>query len=96
MVKPIFSDSAEWFAALDQERFNVAHYSERKPEAKIVEVPVAVKCHRKHSDKACTKRHVTEARDQMLFNAGRYAAGATDFVAVEAHAKLMESLGDSL
>jgi hypothetical protein len=42
----------------------------------------------------CNLEHVDaesrERRDKMMFDAGRFAAGATDFVAVRAHKALMK------
>jgi hypothetical protein len=75
----IFSDD------LDRERFGI---QPKKP------VPHACEpCQRPHV-RQCRKPHATEARDQMMFNAGRFAAGATDKVAVEAYKELMNELGE--
>jgi hypothetical protein len=77
----------EWFARLDQERFNVAY---RVP-AEKKETPTI-----SYTVKPCTRKHFTKAgseeRDKNLFNAGRYAAGDTDEVAAQAHEWLMQEL----
>lgn len=46
----------------------------------------------KYITKPCDKEHATDARDQMMFNAGRYAAGARDSVALRCHEALLEVL----
>ena len=43
---------------------------------------------------AVKPRKANDDRDKLMFNAGRYAAGATDKVAKDAHALLQIVLGD--
>jgi len=81
----------EWLASLEQERFNVAHRVQTLPKPEVVIKEVPARCTKPHA-KPCTKSHATEARDQMMFNAGRYIAGASDQVAIDAHEKLMAEL----
>ena len=82
-------------AKLEAERLDVSF---REPKAE----PVGP-CARKHFDK-CTRKHWKECErphftdnaendyTKLYFNAGRYAAGACDRVAVEANARLQEVL----
>jgi len=64
------------------------------PEPKVITRP----CTRQHATpaEACQRTHITlaeqEARDQLLFNAGRYAAGARDSVAVKANEAYFASI----
>lgn len=79
----------EWLASLDQERFNVAYREIKEPRVRVETLIRTV-------IKPCRREHLTSkaraARDQIMFNAGRYAAGARDHVAVDAHEQLMTLL----
>lgn len=81
----------EFWLALDRERFNVAYREKVDVVERVVVQPRVVK-------QACRRVHLTpktqEAHDQMMFNAGRFAAGAVDRVAVEAHEQLMRFLDE--
>lgn len=77
----------EFLLSLERERFNVAYRVPAAP--KTIEIIKPVPCTKSHN-KPCTKEHVTESRDQMLFNAGRYAGGARDKNALEAHEALID------
>jgi len=81
-------------AKLEAERFDVTF---REPK-RLVEVETVTRpCTRNHATPAesCKRQHVTETeleeRDTMMFNAGRYAAGARDKSAVVATEKMFES-----
>jgi hypothetical protein len=82
------SPGQEFLLSLERERYNVAYRvpAEVKKETDTIRYTV----------KPCTRKHFTKAgseeRDKHLFNAGRYAAGATDDVAVLAHEWLMREL----
>lgn len=88
-LNPIFSEAEAYLIALNKER---TAYRDPAP-VEVVEKIVVSPCNRKHYDR-CSKAHATESRDQMLFNAGRFAAGATDRVASDAHDKLMKELSN--
>jgi len=61
----------KWMQSLEQERWNVANHIKTPPP-----------CPQKHY----TPREIRELQ-KMFYNAGRYAAGATDQVALKAHQK---------
>jgi len=92
-LNPLFSEAEAFNLLLNKERFNVAHRVQAEP--KPVAEPTVIT---RTVMKPCQRTHLTsktqEARDQVMFNAGRAAAGATDAVAVEAHNKLMELLSE--
>ena len=79
-MMPVFSNS------LELERFGI----KQNPEP-VTPEPVVK---RQYRNVPCDKKHTSEKHDQMIFNAGRYAGGARDKVATEAHEKLMEELGE--
>lgn len=79
----------EFLLALERERFNVAYRTQAEP--KRIEVIKPIPCTKPHN-KPCTKAHVTEEHDQMMYNAGRYAAGARDNAAAEAQEALLKHL----
>jgi hypothetical protein len=83
---PVFSEAQEYWLLLEKERYGV---TQRQPEV----VEKVLPCSRKHFDR-CSRPHASESRDQMLFNAGRFAAGARDKVAALAHEKLMKELSE--
>jgi hypothetical protein len=87
-MTPELTKAQEFWLSLEAERFNVA-YRTSLPE-RIREVPV-------YREKPCTRKHVNRAdqqkRDQVMFHAGRYAAGATDKAALDAHKALDDLLG---
>lgn len=93
MIEQLSTENRDFWLTLERERFNVAHRTsvpERIVETQKTVVNTVLKpCNRKH----LTSKTQVE-RDQMMFNAGRFAAGAVDRVAVEAHEKLMEALGE--
>jgi len=66
----------EWLAALEQERNDLSYLKPAK--VKIDTVFVTQKVYPKSREK----------RDKLMFDAGRYAAGARDFDAVQAHKQL--------
>lgn len=84
---PVFSEAEAYLIALNKER---TAYREPAP---VEVVEKMVPCSRKHFDK-CTTPHASEKHDQMMFNAGRFAGGARDKVATEAHEQLMKELGE--
>jgi hypothetical protein len=56
-------------------------------------------CNRNHFERCkkphnpiCDRQHLTANVEKLFFNAGRYAAGARDSVAVQADAELQERL----
>ena len=80
-MKPVFSEAEAYLIALNKERT-----AYRTPvEKEYVEIKVTTPCSRKHYP----VKQVDEKRDQMMFNAGRFAAGARDNVALKAHSTLM-------
>jgi hypothetical protein len=93
MIENLSAENRDFWLSLERERFNVAHreiVSERIVEKPVTRVQTVLK--------PCNRKHLTsktqQERDQMMFNAGRFAAGAVDRVAVEAHEALMENLGE--
>jgi hypothetical protein len=82
------SEAEAFLIALNRER---TAYRVPAP-VQVVEKTVIASCRRKHYDR-CSRHHSSDVRDQMLFNAGRFAAGATDRVAADAHTALMDTLG---
>jgi hypothetical protein len=78
-VKPYFSN-------LDLERFGIVNKAEPVTPEPVIK--------RQYRNIPCDKKHVSEKHDQMMFNAGRFAGGARDKVATEAHEQLMKELGE--
>lgn len=88
---PSLTPGQEFLLSLERERYNVAYRTTPPPQVVTREVIRTIQ-------KPCKKAHPNpaeqEKRDQIMFNAGRFAAGATDKVAIEAHEALMELLGE--
>jgi hypothetical protein len=70
--------------ALELERFDLSYKNRAGSGDKVEPVAVLPK-----------PRKSSDDRDKLMFNAGRYAAGATDKVAVDAHNLLQIVLGDA-
>lgn len=85
------SPGQEFLLMLERERYNVAHRVSAEPKIQVREVI-------RWQTKPCTKQHVSkkhlEERDRIMFNAGRYAAGARDATATAANDRLQEELGE--
>lgn len=92
-LNPIFSEAEAFNLLLNKERFNVAHRVQAEPKPVADPTPVT-----RTIVKPCNRKHLTsktqQERDRIVFAAGRFAAGARDTVAVEAHGKLMEMLNE--
>lgn len=70
----------QWLLALERERHDLSYLNPKPVQVETVFVtkPVYPKSR--------------EARDKLMFNAGRYAAGARDATAIAAHEKLEREL----
>jgi hypothetical protein len=70
--------------AVELERFDMSY---KNHPVTVVDKPV-----KKVVDKPVSKPQTDDLRDKLMFNAGRYAGGATDDVALLAHLKLQQLL----
>jgi hypothetical protein len=70
------NETERWLMNLEMERTDRSYLNPRPPEARVVYITRKV---------YPTSR---DDRDKLMFNAGRYAAGARDKTAIQAHKKL--------
>ena len=90
---------SEWLAALEAERHDISYRSaksndlsvtEPKPKQKRANARVVVETYKRPTSSELTPEQLRAQakRDEMVYNAGRYAAGARDTKAIEAFQKL--------
>lgn len=77
----------DFLSALEMERFDLSYKTINRPDPANVIEPVATVI-----DKP-KRRFVDDDRDKLMFNAGRFAAGATDSVAIKANTVFQLVLG---
>jgi hypothetical protein len=84
MKSPKLTPAQEYWLLLDRERYS----HDREPYVPLVEPQIRV------VSKPCARRHIgkkaLEEYGRMMFDAGRYAAGARDTTAIDAYTQMLK------